>query len=237
LFNKKHISYHGECDLVLLNCPDFTSEVGLDIQIRTKIKKNYSYIQSIAMKFGDDYFEMAGKNWYINNKFHHEPPAEFAGYYVQKVDYAPWCRAKCSDALIFKFHFGVYGSVELANWAGFLHVEVSGLGFNNCTGFLGQSSKLGMVARNGTLMEDVNQYGQEWQVSNLEINLFRSKRHPQHPDPCILPKQASRRRPDLSTHLMAVEACSHLSSPIEDMCIFDVEATGNPLMAYAPMFG
>jgi len=238
LFNKKLISYHGECDLVLLSCPDLASEVSMDIQIRTRIKNNWSFIQGVAMKFGDDNFEWAGKGeYYVNNKIYREPPAEFAGYYVQKLEHAPWCRDKCSNAVLFKFHFGIYGSVELSYWNNFLHVEVSGPGFDNCTGFLGQSSKRGMVARNGTVMEDINQYGQEWQVSDKEINLFRHKWHPQHPNPCILPNKDSRRLVGLSTHLMAVEACSHLPGPLQDMCIFDVEATGDVLMAYAPMFG
>jgi len=190
------------------------------------------------MKFGDDYFEMAGKNdFYVNNESHHEPPSEFAGYYIQKVEHAHWCRDRCSNAAIFKINFDNYGRLELASLNGFIHVELSGEGFDNCTGLLGQSSKRGMVARNGTLLKDVNQYGQNWQVLDFEENLFRYKwRPPQHPDPCVLPKQDSRRLVDLPTHLMAVEACSHLSAPLKNLCVFDVEATGDALMAYAPMF-
>jgi cysteine-rich repeat protein len=44
----KHFDYHGECDLVLLHSSAFESGLGLDVYIRTKIRRDMSYISSAA---------------------------------------------------------------------------------------------------------------------------------------------------------------------------------------------
>ena len=49
----------GECDLVLVHIDDFQNGLPLDIHIRTKIRyEDYSYIESAAIKIGDDILEV-----------------------------------------------------------------------------------------------------------------------------------------------------------------------------------
>lgn len=53
--------FHGQCDLVLLHAPDFGFGMGLDVHIRTKIRYDYSYIESAAIQVGSDFLlEVSG---------------------------------------------------------------------------------------------------------------------------------------------------------------------------------
>ena len=52
--------YHGQCDLVLVKDPDFADGLGLDIQIRTKLIRFWSYIKQAAIRIGDDILEIEG---------------------------------------------------------------------------------------------------------------------------------------------------------------------------------
>jgi len=233
--NQVLFSYHGECDLVLVSSRGFASGVGLDIHIRTEIKKSYSFIKALSMRVGNDTLEMEGKdNFHINGVFW-EQPNQFAGFPIFKIGNATWCRDKCFKAQIYRIFFDFDEYVELANWAGFLHVEMNGPNFKDSTGLLGSRKDTGMVGRDGNLIADVNKYGQEWQVMGSDPQLFQMSRYPQHPDPCIQP-EATFRRISESTMRMAQHACSYLSGELYDICIFDVSSTGDENLAYSPFY-
>jgi len=240
-FNGEHFSYHGECDLVLVSSNGFASGAGLDIHIRTRIKKFYSYIRVVSMRIGNATLEMEFKDSFHINRVFMDHPSEFAGYPISKVGNATWCGQKCSDARIYRISFHsdkhVEEFVELAYLAGFLHVQVNGRNFEDSTGLLGNRRDLGKVGRNGTLIEDPNEYGQDWQVLGSDPELFRKSRYPQHPHKCILPKVSSRRiQVSESTRRMAESACSGLSGELLEMCIFDVQATGDERLALSPFY-
>jgi hypothetical protein len=82
-----------------------------------------------------------------------------------------------------------------------------------------------------TVRDDLNAYGQEWQVLSTEPTLFQTARFPQHPRVCTLPPpvELSRARRHLSEssieELAAEKACAHLGEGKDD-CIFDVFVTG-----------
>jgi len=235
MWDNKHFSYHGQCDLVLMRSQTFASGLGLEVHIRTKIKNHYSFINGLAVKLGNDYFEMDKDKFYFNGRLHEHPLENFAGYPLEKIEVAAWCRDKCANAKIYRMLFDD-GYIEMANMVGFLHVEFRGI-FDDAMGLLGTSGKTGTFGRNGTLVVDVNEYGSEWQVTENDPVLFQNRGYPQHPDNCILPKESSRRRKiDPVTRRMAEDACSDLPNPLKDMCKFDVEATGNKDMALSPIF-
>jgi hypothetical protein len=234
--NQKFFSYHGECDLVLINSRGFASGAGLDIHIRTEIRKSFSFIKALSMRVGKDTLEMEGKvNFHINSVFWEKPPTQFAGFDMVRIGNATWCRDRCSKAQIYRIFFDVDEYVELANMRGFLHVEINGPNFNNSTGLLGSRRDTGMVGRDGNLIADVSKYGQEWQVMGSDPQLFQMSRYPQHPDPCIQP-DVSRRRISELTMKIAQQACSHLSGKLNDICIFDVSSTGDENLAYSPFY-
>jgi len=190
------------------------------------------------MKFGDDVFEMEGKNKFRwNDNLSNSAPTEFGGYPVRKVAQATWCKDRCEEADIYQFVFGVLGSVEIAHWKGFLYVQVTGSvtgdDFKDATGLLGKREVDAFIGRDGVEMDDVNEFGQSWQVGDKDPKLFMTEY--QSEKRCILPEK-TKRRLSIGTRRMAVDACSHLSGELQNMCRFDVEATGDRLMSYSPLF-
>jgi hypothetical protein len=51
--------YHGECDLILLQSSTFKSGLGLDVQIRTKIRRGMSFISRVALRIGTDVLKVS----------------------------------------------------------------------------------------------------------------------------------------------------------------------------------
>jgi len=147
------------------------------------------------MKIGDDIFEMEGYKFRMNDVVSYEAPTEFGGYPVRKVEEATWCRDQCANADIYQFVFGGHGNIEIANWRGFLHIEVggcvTGYDFQDATGLLGQQGVHGHIGRDGTIMEDVNLFGQSWQVKDSDPQLFLNPGDSQ--SECTLPKNTQRR--------------------------------------------
>ena len=54
--------FHGGCDLVLVDTPDFANGLGFSIHIRTKIKTWWSYIESAVIRIGDSTLEVQGNS-------------------------------------------------------------------------------------------------------------------------------------------------------------------------------
>jgi hypothetical protein len=111
--------------------------------------------------------------------------------------------------------------------------------FGDSVGLMGAFGSDLMLARDGeSVLDDPNEFGQEWQILDSELRLFQSNRLPQHPQVCTLPppKLVSRLRRRLleSTieELAAEKACAHWGEGKDD-CIFDVLATGDLEMAMA----
>ena len=105
------------------------------------------------------------------------------------------------------------------------------------------------VGRDGkTPIEDVNEFGQEWQVLEEDGQLFHTYEGAvQAPQQCILPDalddgisegmaqlRGRRLGEDSVTTDQAEEACAHLEDPAEQKaCIYDVLATQDLGMAGA----
>merc|ERR1712232_1440220 len=49
LWDGKAYDFHGICDLVLLHNPEFNNGLGMDIHIRTKKMKHWSYIKTAVI--------------------------------------------------------------------------------------------------------------------------------------------------------------------------------------------
>lgn len=241
MWNDQHFSFHGECDLLIYSNQKFASGAGLMIQIRTEIKNYFSYIKNIAIQVGDQFFEIEANsghtNFYLNRKVHEEPITTFAGYQVRKVKDAPWCKDKCSFAKILNFDFEELGTMDVGQWGTFLHLRLGvAPSYQDTFGLLAKLGEAGFFARNDTVLQSADLYGKEWQVLDTEPMLFHETRQPQYPEQCIMPKPIARRFIDGETRRMAQRVCSHLSGPRLDMCIFDVEATGDENMAISPLY-
>jgi len=234
--------YQGECDLVLVHNPELSSGQALNIHIRTTIQGIYSYIENAAIQIGEEVLEMqAGKvgkdkKTFLNGKLVTQALIFFAGYPIEKRNITKYCeKQKCQGADIIELELGIDGKVVITNWKGFLYVDVTAWaeGFIFSEGLMGRRNEPGKFARNGTLVYDVNDYAQEWQVLSTERQLFQESRVPQSPAPCIPPpKQILRKSTGVGfRRLNAANACSGLTGGVMNACIYDVMATGDVDMA------
>jgi hypothetical protein len=231
----QHYDYHGECDLVLLHSSEFESGLGMDVHIRTKIRRDMSYISSAALRIGSDILEVESQGvYYINGVLNADLPDEFSGFafsHTQPTD----------KQHVFEVHLGGRERVKLKTYKDFVSVLIEqgeNKHFGDSAGLMGDFRMGHMIARDGkTVIEDANAFGQEWQVLNTEPSLFQTVRLPQHPNVCTMPTpvQASQLRRRLSEsssvdELAAERACAHWGEGKDD-CVFDVLATGDLEMA------
>ena len=233
----EHFEYHGQCDLTLVKDAEFADNLGLDIQIRTKLVRYWSYIKSVAIKIGNDVLEIEGSpdaddaeaHYWIN--FEHQGELEtFAGFPVTQKLPSTYKRRYIID-LNSKYP-GASIVVEL--YKEFVRVRFNGdeTVFGNTVGLMGDYKTGKTLARDGTtVMDDFTEFGDEWQVLPSEPKLFHEVSKPQFPELCIKPEDPRgerKRRLDesrISTE-QAEAACSKLGDPlsIKD-CVYDILAT------------
>jgi hypothetical protein len=231
----QRFDFHGECDLVLLHSSAFESGLGLDVHIRTKIRRDMSYISSAALRIGSDVLEVESQGvYYLNGVAGAALPAEFSGF--------EFLHTQPSDKQhVFEVHLGGREGIKVKTYKDFVSVLIEqgeNKHFGDSAGLMGDFQMGHMIARDGkTVIEDANAFGQEWQVLHSEPSLFQAVRLPQHPNVCTMPTpvQASQLRRRLSEsssvdELAAEKACAHWGEGKDD-CVFDVLTTGDLEMA------
>jgi hypothetical protein len=231
----KHFDYHGECDLVLLHSSAFESGLGLDVHIRTKIRRDMSYISSAALRIGSDVLEVESQGvYYLNGVLSAALPAKFSGFafsHTQPTD----------KQHVFEVYLGGRERIKLKTYKDFVSVLIEqgeNKHFGDSAGLMGDFQMGHMIARDGkSVIDDANAFGQEWQVLDTDPSLFQTLRFPQHPTECTMPPptQASQLRRRLSEsssvdQLTAEKACEHWGEGKDD-CVFDVLTTGDLEMA------
>jgi hypothetical protein len=234
-WREQHFDYHGECDLVLLHSSAFGSGSGLDVHIRTKIRRDMAYISSAVLRIGSDVLEVESQGvYYLNGVAGAALPDEFSGF--------PFSHTQPTDKQhVFEVHLGGRERIKVKTYKDFVSVLIEqggSMNFGDSVGLMGDFEHGRMIARDGkTVLDDPNAFGQEWQVRETEASLFQTLRLPQHPMECTLPtpKQASQLRRRLAEtssvdELAAENACEHWGEGMDD-CVFDVLATGDLEMA------
>ncbi|KAL3935362.1 MAG: hypothetical protein SGBAC_009106 [Bacillariaceae sp.] len=235
--NKEHYEYHGQCDLVMVKDSSFADGLGLDVHIRTKIVRYWSYIQSVAIRIGNEVLEIEGsvdaddaEPHYWKNFEYQGDLDTFAGFPVTQQLPSVYKRSYKID-LSSKFP-GQDITVEL--YKEFVRVKLNGNEqvFGNSVGLLGDYKTGKTLARDGvTTLDDFTDFGDEWQVLPSEQKLFHEIARPQFPELCLHPEDPRgerKRRLDESSISVedAEKACISLKDPssIKD-CIYDVVAT------------
>jgi hypothetical protein len=232
----QRFDYHGECDLVLLHIADFEAGLGLDVHIRTKLRRDMSYISSAALRIGTDLLEVASQGvFWFNGVLNAALPDEFSGFAFSHTQ--PTERQH-----VFEVYLGGRERIKLKTYRDFVSVLIEqgqNKHFGDSAGLMGDFRMGHMIARDGkTIIDDANAFGQEWQVLDTEPSLFQTVRLPQHPQQvCTLPPpmQASKLRRRLLesssvAQLTAEKACEHWGEGKDD-CVFDVLTTGDLEMA------
>jgi hypothetical protein len=255
-WKKERFDFHGECDLVFLENPDFHHGLGMDIHMRTKLRRNWSFVERLAVRIGSDILEVQGgvdeSLYWINGK---QGPAlpETIGIGVPPVELAAtlggfpmnYKRANAKQR-VFKVFLDHDQIIEVRTYKDFVTVDIhngSEEDFVNSRGLSGNYLTGHKLARDfTTVIEDPIQFGMEWQRRPDEPFLFSTMDNApvQYPTQCILPSEFEdtqrRRRLGESTAKQAAaeKACAHVQDPEErDDCIFDVLLTDDMEMAGA----
>jgi hypothetical protein len=233
----EHFEYHGQCDLTLVKDAEFADGQGLDIQIRTKLVRYWSYIKSVAIKIGNDILEIEGSpdaddaeaHYWINFEYQGELD-EFAGFPVTQKLPSTYKRRYNID-LSSKYPDA---SITIELYKEFVRVRFNGdhRAFGNTVGLMGDYNTGKTLARDGTtVLHDFTEFGDEWQVLPSEPKLFHEVSKPQFPELCIKPEDPrGERKRRLAESTISIEqaeaACATLKDPlsIKD-CVYDILAT------------
>ena len=236
-WKKEHFEYHGQCDLVLAKDESFASDIGLEVQIRTKVVRFWSYIKNAAIRIGEDILEVEGgaeteaTNHYWYNLAYQEKIETLGGFpvtYHQPVAY----KRRFEVDLSSKFPGQ---KIIISTYKEFVRVDFENgteEAFGNTKGLLGDFNSGDTLARDGsTVLNDFWEYGNEWQVLPFENMLFHETSEPQFPQKCIQPEdpRGDRRRKlaeSTVSEAQAEAACAHLKDPLDRKdCLYDILAT------------
>lgn len=227
--------FMGGCDLVFLRAPHFGSDHSLDINIRTKVRESYSYIQNAAIKIKDDILEVDSfGDYFVNGVSGARMPRTIGGYSVT--------HSKPTKHInLFEIHLGGNETIAVRAIKDMVSVMLDKAAphrFRDSHGMLGDHATGFLMARDGTIMNqnDPNALAAEWQVRDDEPMLFQSVEEPQYPQKCVLPDPAlkderERRLGSSISREDAEIACAEWSEQTKENCIFDVMATGDLDMA------
>lgn len=199
-----------------------------------------TFAESAAIRIGNDILEVASWGQYMLNGISNaELPNAVGSFQVE--------HSKLNEKQhLFKIQLNGGESVEVKTFKDWVSVMVGGVtkkNFQTSTGLMGEFETGRMLARdNSTIVEDPNEFGNEWQVLDSEQKLFQAYREPQHPQQmCIMPSPKSSSQRRLGESLAEEAAQNACAVHVKDeahmaMCVYDVIASGDLEMAAAGVF-
>ena len=221
----------------MLSDKNFADGLGLDIHIRTKIVRYWSYIKTVAIKIGNDILEIEGSadpnddqpHYWINYEYLGELDV-FGGFAVTQKLPSLYKRSYVID-LSSKYP-GQEITIQL--YKEFVRIKLNGnqATFGNAVGLLGDYQTGATLGRDGAIIDDFTELGNEWQVLPSDGRLFHELAHPQFPNPCLQPEDPrGERKRRLSESTISIEQAeavcgASLKDPlaIQD-CVYDILAT------------
>jgi hypothetical protein len=239
-WKNEHYEYHGQCDMVLAKDAEFANGLGLEVQIRTKLVRFWSYIKSAAIRIGSDIVEIEGTadnsdfalHYWINLEYRGEVGTLGGFPLTIKKPKATSHKTIIEIDLSSKYPGQM---IEISAWKEFIRVDFkngSEASYGNTVGMLGDFKTGQTLSRDGvTVMDDFWAFGNEWQVLPTDDMLFHSVEQPQFPKKCIEPEdpQGERRRrleESSITEEQAERACDGIKDPLDRKdCVYDILAT------------
>ena len=224
--------------MVLTKDSEFANGLGIEVQIRTKLVRFWSYIKSTAICIGNDIFEIEGSadptvdlHYWINLEYKGEV-STLGGFPLTITNLEGKSKIIVEIDLSSKYPGQM---IEISAWKEFVRVNFkngSEASFGKAVGMLGDFKTGKTLSRDGvTVMDDFWALGNEWQVLPTEDMIFHSVEQPQFPKKCIQPEdpQGERRRrleESSITEEQAEKACSGIKDPLDRKdCVYDVLAT------------
>jgi len=230
----RKFDFHGICDLLLLQNPGFEQGVGLHIHVRTKQIKQFSFISTAVLQIGNDSLEVTGDihenlfwiNKRVSKKTDEGIVGKINGYGI-----------KYHKVHLKQHEFFIDlgdASITMKTYKSFVHVGINNAAkymFGSSSGLLGAYGTGALISRDGNkIFDDIEEFGQEWQVSQEDGDLFHNIEGPQAPSRCEIPLASNIRRRLAQSSITEEEAkltCVHVNADVFEMCVFDVMATGD----------
>jgi len=213
----------------------------MDVHVRTKKMRLWSYVSSAAIRIGNDVLEVMGgqeNKFWINGVIGKEED-------IQSIDGKMTLGSTLSGYQIlfdvvskksrkFSIDLGDEEKIVISTWNAFVRINFDNAKskhFEGSEGLMGSFSRGLKLARDkSTILEDLDVFGQEWQVLQSEPKLFHSVKGPQYPIQCEIPSSLEMRRrlgqSDVSLEA-AKKACVDVNKDVMDLCVFDVMATND----------
>jgi hypothetical protein len=238
----EYYDFHGVCDLMLIKNPEFENRLGMDIHVRSTRMGVWSYISSAAIRIGDDILEIAGgqgeKKFWINGALGENIEINDSGHGTKLTStlsgYPIIFRQLNKKQREFVVELGKGDKIVFTTWNAFVGVHFKKPNeehFQKSVGLMGSFPEGLKLARDNTsVIDELDVFGQEWQVLASEPKLFHNIEGPQHPIGCEIPRYSEMRRrlgESTTTIEEARKACANLNVDVMDLCVFDVMATGD----------
>jgi hypothetical protein len=218
--------FQGECDLAYLRAPEFDHGLGMEVQIRTTSRYDYSYVEEAAIKIGDDILQVGSFGDYmLNGVTGATTPTVMGGQFpltheaVNKKQHRFFIELSKDEHVIIST-FKDMVNVDFKN--------ATNQHFAGSSGLMGDYTDGKKYGRDGVKVfdADYDAFGQEWQVLESEENLFATLRAPQYPAKCNFPEALPKLDKGISQEA-AEEACTNLVGAAKDRCVSDVMLTGD----------
>jgi hypothetical protein len=233
-------SFHGECDLVILQATNFHGH-GLNFQVRTTLVDYFSYIEAAAVRVGEHVLEVHQHFLVLDGVKYRDAnlPMVFGDDEKTYTFELTHLETRETTGNIKRRHYRLTldkdSAIEFKFYKQFMTFDIVGHpDFSHAAGLLGTYPAGDMVSREGEPREEFGDLGFEWQVQPHEDPiLFAKVRSPQLPlERCYMPTAArpSRRqlRGDNQQLLEAAQgACQNQAGHDFDLCVDDVMMTGD----------
>lgn len=208
-------------------------DMDLQIHLRTKMVRYWSYIEKAAIRIGNDILEIEGLSdfslsYWINYEYKGEL-TELGGLFPVSIN-SNMDRYTIDLGSVFPGQ-----KIEIKTYKEFVSVKIIGAtneSFGTAIGITGDYKTGNTYARDqSTILHDFNELGNEWQVLPSDGKLFHAMARPQFPEKCWLPEdprgERTRRLSESNiTEEQAEVACSGLKGDFDRKgCIYDILAT------------
>merc|ERR1711972_856892 len=166
----------------------------MDIHLRAKKTKQWSYISTAVVSIGGDTFEVSGNkdgNTELLNMV--EVKKSEWDQNLVKIGRFPISYIKHhTNQRGYVIDLGKKESIHIKTWKDMVRVDIivnnESNTFGGSLGLMGSYPEGIMLGRDGkTVISDFNKFGQEWQVSSYEPKIFHVIEGPHHPSKCDVP--------------------------------------------------
>jgi len=233
----EHYEYHGQCDMVMVKDNDFANGLGLDVHIRTKLVRFWSYIKNVSIRIGHDVLEIEGDTDIDTREGRYWFNYEYRGELTDIAGFPVTYSSSSGSKSIYEIDLdSAYpgAKIMIKIYKEFIRVQLFGKDnvYGNSVGLLGDYYTGQTLGRDGvTVFNDFSKFASEWQVLAADPKLFHTLEIPQFPEKCLEPDnpQGDRRRRLGEGNISeeeAEQACASLKDPltIKD-CVYDILAT------------